>query len=52
MKIGINRSANEEQLRINEAFIKEHKMKGFIVEDSKATETHSPYVVYFTHQSK
>ena len=30
--------ANDEELKMVEAFIKEHKMKGFIVEDSKPTE--------------
>lgn len=31
--------SNDEELRLIEAFIKEHKMKGFVVEESKATET-------------
>lgn len=31
-------TANDEELKMIEAFIKEHKMKGFIVEDSKAGE--------------
>jgi hypothetical protein len=39
MKSVLIETANEEELKMVEAFIKEHKMKGFIVEDSKATET-------------
>jgi hypothetical protein len=30
---------SEDELKILEAFIKEHNMKGFMVEDSKATDT-------------
>jgi len=29
-------TVNEEELKMVEAFIKEHKLKGFIVEDAKA----------------
>lgn len=39
MKSILIETANDEELKMVEAFIKEHKMKGFIVEDSKATET-------------
>ncbi len=39
MKSILIETSNEEELKMVEAFIKEHKMKGFIVEDSKPTET-------------
>ena len=37
MKSILIETANDEELKLVEAFIKEHKMKGFIVEDGKAT---------------
>ena len=39
MKNILIETANDEELKMVEAFIKEHKMKGFIVEDSKAEST-------------
>ncbi len=36
MKKVLIEPANDEELKMIEAFIQEHKMKGFIVEDSKA----------------
>lgn len=39
MKNVLIETASDEELKMVEAFVKEHKMKGFIVEDSKATET-------------
>ncbi len=39
MKSILIEPANDEELKLVEAFIKEHKMKGFTVEDGKATET-------------
>jgi hypothetical protein len=39
MKGVLIETANDEELKMVEAFIKENKMKGFIVEDSKANET-------------
>lgn len=38
MKNILIETANDEELKLVEAFIKEHKMKGFIVENSKATQ--------------
>jgi len=38
MKSVLIETANEEELKMVEDFIKEHKMKGFIVEDTKAGE--------------
>lgn len=38
MKSILIQTANNEELKMVEVFIKEHKMKGFIVEDSKAGE--------------
>ena len=35
MKSILIETANDEELRMVEEFVKEHKMKGFIVEDSK-----------------
>ncbi len=39
MKSILIETTNDEELRMVEDFVKEHKMKGFIVEDSKATKT-------------
>lgn len=39
MKSVLIETASDEELKMLEAFIKEHKMKGFIVENSKATGT-------------
>jgi len=39
MKSVLIETASDEELKMVEAFIKEHKMKGFIVENSKATQT-------------
>lgn len=39
MKSILIEPANDEELKLVKAFIKEHKIKGFLVEDSKATET-------------
>ena len=39
MKSILIETTNDEELKLVEEFIKEHKMKGFIVEDSKATQT-------------
>ncbi len=39
MKSILIETANDEELKMVEDFVKEHKMKGFIVEDSKATKT-------------
>lgn len=38
MKSILIETANDEELKMAEVFIKEHKMKGFIVEDSKLGE--------------
>jgi hypothetical protein len=37
MKSILIETASDEQLKMVEAFIKEHQLKGFIVEDSKAS---------------
>lgn len=39
MKSVLIETASDEELKMVEAFIKEHKMKGFIVEKSKANDT-------------
>lgn len=39
MKSILIETANDEELKMVEAFIKEHRMKGFIVENNKPTET-------------
>lgn len=39
MKSVLIETTNDEELKMVEAFIKENKMKGSIVENSKATET-------------
>ena len=39
MKSILIQTSNDKELIMIEAFIKEHQLKGFIVEDSKATES-------------
>lgn len=39
MKSILIETASEEELRMVEAFIKEHQLKGFVVQDSKANES-------------
>jgi len=38
MKSILIETANDEELKVVEVFVKEHKLKGFIVEDSKAND--------------
>ena len=38
MKSFLIETENSEELNLVEAFIKEHKLKGFVVQESKATE--------------
>ena len=39
MKSILIQTANDKEIKMIEAFIKEHQLNGFIVEDSKATKT-------------